>query len=160
MVTSYGKATPGGAAGGYSGGKGNWGSGNAGGKPGGGDRDNNKNNGFKQQRFEIDCKGLKPNTIHKFYYEGVDRGQDCVPVRPKPPGSGQIRPGASLITDAQGRIEFYFYFTIDVEKQVDATNKVKYEAAGNKKFELKAENSSAFVIVPFKESKERKKDNK
>lgn len=107
---------------------------------------------FKQQKFEIDCKGLKPNTVHKFYYEGVDRGQDCIPKRPKPTGSGQIRPGAALVTDSSGQIEFHFYFTIDVEKQVDAENKVKFELAGDKKFELRAENSSAFVVVPFKDN--------
>jgi hypothetical protein len=109
------------------------------------------NKTFKQQKFEIRCTGLKPNTIHKFYYEGVDRAEDCVPHNPKPAGSGAIRPGADLVTDASGTIEFHFYFTIDVEKQVDATNKVKYELAGDKKFELRAENSSAFQIVPFKD---------
>jgi hypothetical protein len=153
MVTSIGAAVPGGAAGGYTGGKGNWG---ASSKPGGGKGKEdsgikNKKRTFKQQKFEIDCKGLKPNTVHKFFYEGVDRGLDCIPKSPKPSGSGQIRPGTPLTTDEKGRIEFHFYFTVDVERQVDAENKVKYELAGDKKFELKAENSSAFVIVPFKD---------
>lgn len=106
---------------------------------------------FKQHKFKVECKGLKPNTVHKFYYEGVDRGQDCIPDNPKPAGAGHIRPGATLITDEKGQIEFHFYFTIDVEKQVDAENKVKFELAGDKKFELRAENSSAFMIVPYKD---------
>lgn len=106
---------------------------------------------FKQQKFHVHCKGLKPNTVHKFYYEGVDRGQDCVPHHPKPSNSGNIAPGSPLVTDEKGHIEFHFYFTIDVEKQVDAENKVKFELAGDKKFELKAENSSAYVIVPYKD---------
>lgn len=127
-------------------------------KPSFGKKDKSSNPGikdkkrcFKQQKFDIECKGLKPNTVHKFYYEGVDRGEDCIPRKPKPSGSGQIRPGATLITDEKGRIDFDFYFTIDVEKQVDAENKVKYELAGDKKFELRAENSSAFVVIPFKD---------
>lgn len=103
----------------------------------------------KQQVFTITCTGMKPNTIHKFYYEGVDRGQDCIPIKPKPAGSSKVKPGANLVTDSTGRIEFHFYFTSSVEKQVDAANKVKYELPGNKKFELIAAGSSASKIVPF-----------
>ena len=114
--------------------------------------------GFKQQRFEIQCKGLKPNTIHKFYYEGVDRGQDCIPQYPKPSGGASVTPGSALVTDSRGEIRFDFLFTLDVEKQVDASNKVKYEVAGNKRFELRAENSTAYKIVPFKD--DRKNDRK
>lgn len=109
----------------------------------------NKQRAFKQQKFHVQCKGMKPNTLHKFYYEGVERGQDCVPHHPKPITGGNVAPGSPLITDEKGHIEFHFYFTIDIEKQVDAENKVKYELAGDKKFELRAENSSAYKIVPY-----------
>jgi len=164
-VTSRGTATPGGASGGYTGGSGNWGasahtSSDPGGKGSGscsssiGSQKNPPKSTstectFKQQIFIIKCTGMKPNTIHKFYYENVDRGVDCIPVNPKPTGSA-IRPGADLKTDAMGNIEFNFYFTLDVEKQVDATNKVKYEVAGDKKFELRATDSTASKIVPMK----------
>lgn len=103
---------------------------------------------FKQQVFNISCTGMKPNTIHKFYYEGVDRGIDCVPVYPKPTGTNVV-PGSELKTDAQGKIDFNFHFTLDVEAQVDLANKTTYEVAGDKKFELRATDSSAFKIVPF-----------
>lgn len=105
-------------------------------------------NTFKQQVFNVKCTGMKPKTIHKFYYEGVDRGVDCIPVRPKP-STGTATLGSPLMTNADGEIEFKFYFTLDVEKQVDASNKVKYEAAGDKKFSLVAEDSSAAKIVPM-----------
>lgn len=103
---------------------------------------------FKQQVFNIVCTGMKPNTIHKFYYEGVDRGIDCIPVYPKPTTTNVV-PGSELRTDAEGKIEFNFYFTLDVEKQVDASNKTVYDVAGNKRFELRATDSSAYKIVPF-----------
>lgn len=103
---------------------------------------------FKQQVFNIVCTGMKPNTIHKFYYEGVERGQDCIPVYPKPT-STNVAPGSQLKTDSEGKIEFNFYFTLDVEAQVDASNKVAFEVAGDKKFELRATDSSAYKIVPF-----------
>lgn len=103
---------------------------------------------FKQQVFNIVCTGMKPNTIHKFYYEGVERNQDCIPVYPKPT-SINVAPGSLLKTDSEGKIEFNFYFTQDVEAQVDASNKVAFEIAGDKKFELRATDSSAYKIVPF-----------
>lgn len=103
----------------------------------------------KPQVFEIVCTGLKPNSVHFFFYENVDRSQDCVPVYPKSTTAGAITLGAPLITDSAGKIQFNFYFTQLVEAQVDATNKVKYELAGDKKFELRTLDSSASKIVPF-----------
>jgi hypothetical protein len=102
---------------------------------------------FKQQVFYIKCTGMKPKTVHKFYYEGVDRGVDCKPIKPKPAGGAQL--GSELKTDDEGTIIFNFYFTLDVEAKVDASNKVKYEPAGDKKFKLVATDSSAAKIVPM-----------
>lgn len=95
---------------------------------------------------------MKPNTVHKFYYEGFDRGVDCVPVNPKPANVSFVKPGTELRTDSSGKIEFNFHFTVEVEKQVDGS-KYKYELAGDKKFELIAVGSSASKIVPFKNYK-------
>jgi hypothetical protein len=103
---------------------------------------------FKQQVFNITCTGMKPNTIHQFFYEGVERGIDCIPVYPKPTGTNVV-PGSELKTDSEGKIEFNFYFTLDVEAQVDLANKTQYEVAGDKRFELRATDSSAYKIVPF-----------
>lgn len=166
-VTSSGAATPGGAAGGYTGGTGNWGSGGGGSAMGGGGKGgtntttstNGKNNKVKaatcrnptitDQVFTVLCTGMKPNAVHKFYYEGVDLSDSCIPVSPKPTNVTTVRYGSPLVTDASGKIEFRFHFTVDVEKQVDATNKVKYELAGDKVFSLVATDSSARKTVPF-----------
>jgi len=101
------------------------------------------------QIFKITCTGMKPSTVHKFYYEGQDLSDKCMPVNPKPPGNAAVRYGAPLITDASGKIEFRFHFTVQIEKQVDAANKTKYELAGDKNFSLEAVDSSANKIVPY-----------
>lgn len=101
------------------------------------------------QVFTITCTGMKPNTVHKFYYEGQDLSAECIPVDPKPSIANAIRTGAPLTTDATGKIVFKFYFTVAIEKKVDAANKTKYELAGNKLFELRATDSTANKIVPF-----------
>lgn len=108
-----------------------------------------RNRTTKQQVFKVVCTGMKPNTVHKFHYEGVDKTNACIPVYPKPPGNSPIGIGHPLKTDATGKIEFNFYFTTDVERQVDIINRTRYELAGNKKFELLAADSSASKIVPF-----------
>ena len=104
-----------------------------------------------EQVFRIVCTGMKPNTVHTFYYEGVDLGSKCRPItRGGPLGSISNRLGDPLKTDETGRIEFDFHFTGQTEQKVDFTNKVRYELAGDKKFELKAADSSASKIVPMK----------
>lgn len=146
-VTSHGRATPGGAAGGYTGGKGNWGSGSTGPEKGGKgganikEPEKEKKPVPSEQVFEVECTGMKPETIHTFYYEGVDSGKYC-----KPKGK---KIGDPIKTDAKGFVQFNFYFTGAVEKAIDISNKVKYELAGDKKFELKATDSSASKVVPM-----------
>lgn len=105
------------------------------------------------QIFKITCTGMKPNTVHKFYYEGQDLSDKCMPVNPKPPGVSAIRYGSPLITDASGKIVFNFHFTVQIEKQVDAANKTKYQLAGDKKFSLEAVNSSANKMVLYARGK-------
>lgn len=149
-VTSHGRAIPGGAAGNYTGGKGNWGSGpiiNGGGGAGEASTKTRTKTKTTSQSFTVKCFGLKPNTVHNFFYEGVDFGKSCLPVYPKPTNAA-VKLGSPLKTDSEGKIEFVFYFNTDVEKTVDG--KKKYELAGDKKFELTAVNSSASKVVPFK----------
>lgn len=105
------------------------------------------------QFFRITCTGMKPSTVHKFYYEGQDLSSSCIPINPKPPGVSAIIPGSPLITDASGKIEFGFHFTVKIEKQVDAANKTKYELAGDKKFSLEAVDSSANKMVLYSRGK-------
>lgn len=104
---------------------------------------------IKSQIFIITCTGMKPDTVHKFYYEGQDLSSECMPIDPKPPGTGHIRTGDPLKTDEGGRIKFAFYFTVKIEKQVDAANKTRYELAGDKKFLLQAVDSTASKMVKY-----------
>lgn len=115
----------------------------------------------KDQVFECIGRGLKPNTVHKFYYENVDRTKDCKQLGAI--GSSGIfnsflsffgtsdngRLGGPLRTDENGYIRFNFYFTAAVEQQVDALNKVGYNLIGDKVFELRAVDSTAKKVVPF-----------
>jgi hypothetical protein len=110
----------------------------------------------KDQRFECVGKGLKPNTIHKFFYENVDRTKDCKQLGSNDQSlrdDGKI--GGPLKTDENGYIRFRFHFTAAVEKEVDALNSVNYNLVGDKLFELRAVDSTAKKVVPFT-----KKDNK
>lgn len=156
-VSSHGAAVPGGAAGGYTGGKGNWGSGisvDRGGGGGSNDRNQKSNNNTrvtpKDQVFECIGRGLKPNTIHKFFYENVDRTKDCKQLGSNNKSSSDDgKLGGPLVTDSNGYIRFNFYFTSAVEKEVDSLNKVNYNLVGDKVFELRAVDSTAKKVVPF-----------
>jgi hypothetical protein len=97
---------------------------------------------LKPIHFEVSCTGLKPDTVHQFFYEGIDVTKYCSQV-------GDIF-SQTLKTDSAGTIKFNFNFTTNVEKYVDGLNKVGYELAGDKKFELRATGSSASKIIPFK----------
>lgn len=104
----------------------------------------------KDQVFECIGRGLKPNTIHKFYYENVDRTEDCRQLGSSAASTGiKGKLGGPLITDESGYVRFNFHFTAAVEKEVDALNKVNYNLIGDKLFELRAVDSTAKKIVPF-----------
>jgi hypothetical protein len=98
---------------------------------------------LKPVHFRVSCTGLKPDTVHQFYYEGIDVTQYCTAV-------GAASGSTTLKTDNTGSITFDFNFTTNVEKYVDGLNKVGYDLAGDKKFELRATGSSASKIIPFK----------
>lgn len=104
----------------------------------------------KDQVFICTGRGLKPNTIHKFFYENVDRTKDCRQLGSNDKSTkddGKI--GGPLKTDDEGTVRFKFHFTAAVEKEVDALNKVNYSLVGDKMFELRAVDSTAKKIVPF-----------
>jgi hypothetical protein len=98
---------------------------------------------LKPIHFTVTCTGLKPDTVHQFYYEGIDVTQYCKAV-------GAASGSTTLKTGNSGSITFDFNFTTNVEKYVDGLNKVGYDLAGDKKFELRATGSSASKIIPFK----------
>jgi hypothetical protein len=94
--------------------------------------------------FKIECKGLKPNTIHKLYYEGIDVSDYCKKIGAPDATSGVLK------TSDSGTITINFNYESDIERYVDGLNEVNYDLAGDKKFELRATGSSASKIIPFK----------
>ena len=70
-----------------------------------------------EQIFNVVVTGLKTNTIHKFFFEGLD-------TTSKTKQTGGVL-GGGLKSDANGRIEFTFYYHPDIE----ATTSVSQSAA-------------------------------
>jgi hypothetical protein len=97
--------------------------------------------------FDVKCTGLKPLTVHNFYYEGIDVSQYCTLIT----STNMALPTTTgLVTDSNGSIEFKFNFKADLLSTVIGLDKTKYTLAGDKKFELKAAGSTASKIVPYK----------
>jgi hypothetical protein len=66
-----------------------------------------------EQVFDIQVTGLRPDTDHKFYIEGVDKTADCKQV-------GRILNGG-LQSDANGELQFSFYYYPSIES-LDVTS--------------------------------------
>jgi hypothetical protein len=83
------------------------------------------------QKFAIAITGLKPNTYHKFMFDGEDQTSKCSQSRTSTTNT------SGLLTDANGSLSFDFYYdagineaTSDVEQQ----NKLAAAKAGTKVF--------------------------
>ena len=61
----------------------------------------------KEQSFEISINGLRPNTTHTFFFEGRDLTSRC-----KQAGTTM---GSGLKTDANGNLQFIFFYYPDIE---------------------------------------------
>ena len=83
------------------------------------------------QKFQIAITGLKPNTYHKFVFDGEDQTSKCAQSRTSTTNT------SGLLTDANGTLNFDFYYdagineaTSDLEQQ----NKLAAAKAGTKVF--------------------------
>ena len=83
------------------------------------------------QKFQISITGLKPNTYHKFMFDGEDQTSKCAQSRTSTTNT------SGLLTDTNGTLNFDFYFdagineaTSDLEQQ----NKLAAAKAGTKVF--------------------------
>ena len=83
------------------------------------------------QKFQIAITGLKPNTYHKFMFDGEDQTSKCAQSRTSTTNT------SGLLTDTNGTLNFDFYFdagineaTSDLEQQ----NKLAAAKAGTKVF--------------------------
>jgi hypothetical protein len=97
------------------------------------------------KNFEIECTGLKPKTIHKFFYEGVDNTSLC---KSDMPGEKNT---TTLKTDSNGKIRFRFALPVEMGEEFRDGPNLKYLIGikGNKQFELKATDSSAKKTILF-----------
>ena len=87
------------------------------------------------QKFEISITGLKPNTYHKFVFDGDDQTSKCSQSRTSTTNT------SGLLTDANGTLNFDFYYdagineaTSDLEQQ----NKLAAAKAGIKVFTVQS----------------------
>lgn len=87
------------------------------------------------QKFDISVSGLKPNTYHKFMFDGEDKTSNCVQYR-----NGTTN-ATGLLADQNGVINFEFYYdagineaTTDFEQQ----NKLATAIAGVKVFTVQS----------------------
>lgn len=92
------------------------------------------------QKFEISATGLKPNTYHKFMFDGEDRTSKCVQFRTSTTNT------SGLLSDENGIINFEFYYdagineaTSDLEQQ----NKLAAAIAGSKIFTIESFDSNS-----------------
>ena len=83
------------------------------------------------QKFQIAITGLKPNTYHKFVFDGEDQTSKCAQSRTSTTNT------SGLLTDTNGTLNFDFYYdagineaTSDLEQQ----NKLAAAKAGTKVF--------------------------
>ena len=87
------------------------------------------------QKFNIAVTGLKPNTFHKFVFDGDDQTSKCAQSRTSTTNT------SGLLTDASGTLNFEFYYdagineaTSDLEQQ----NKLAAAKAGIKLFTIQS----------------------
>lgn len=63
------------------------------------------------QHFMIGVNGLKPNSVHNFFVNGVDKTGECAQI-----GKGI---GSGLMSDSNGNLQFVFYFSIMTDQDID-----------------------------------------
>ena len=102
------------------------------------------NSALKPLSFDIECTGLKPNTKHDFYYQNEKSTSYCKSLM-----NDNNVGSSTLQSDASGVLKFKFQLPVKM-KTSGSTTQI-FEAAGDKLFEVRAVNSSARKLVPFKD---------
>jgi len=83
------------------------------------------------QKFSISATGLKPNTYHKFMFDGEDQTAKCSQTRTSTLNT------SGLLTDANGVLNFDFYFDAGIDEAIsdlEQQNKLAAAIAGTKVF--------------------------
>ena len=87
------------------------------------------------QRFTIAVTGLKPNTYHKFVFDGEDQTAKCAQSRTSTTNI------SGLLTDASGTLNFEFYYDAGIDEatsDLEQQNKLAAAKAGIKVFTIQS----------------------
>ena len=102
------------------------------------------------QKFSISAVGLKPNTYHKFMFDGSDNTSKCVQNR-----SSTINT-SGLLSDANGTLNFDFYYDAGLDEaaltDLEQQNKLISSIVGTKTFYIESNdgNSTASGSIGLK----------
>ena len=94
------------------------------------------------QRFTISATGLKPNTYHKFVFDGEDRTIKCVQNRTSTTNT------SGLLSDANGTINFEFYYDAGIDEattDLEQQNKLAAAVSGIKVFSIQSYDSNSIA---------------
>jgi hypothetical protein len=81
--------------------------------------DNSQGYILNEQQISLTIPGLKPDTQHFFYFDGVNKSSACAPQH------GKI--GSSLFSDENGELNLTFFY----KSSIVATTDVKAKLADN-----------------------------
>lgn len=103
----------------------------------------NKDDDGKQirgRRFEIECHGLKPLTVHRFFFSGIDSTANCfINTHDLKYGDHDYRTANGLLTDTRGKLDLFFHVLWPV-----------HDGGSKKVFSISATDSSASNTVTLK----------
>jgi Domain of unknown function (DUF4815) len=87
------------------------------------------------QKFAISITGLKPNTYHKFMFDGEDKTAKCSQTRTSTTNT------SGLLSDANGTVNFDFYYDAGIDEATsdfEQQNKLGAATAGTKVFKVES----------------------
>ena len=87
------------------------------------------------QKFSISITGLKPNTYHKFMFDGEDKTTKCSQSRTSTTNT------SGLLVDANGTLNFDFYYDAGIDEatsDLQQRNKLAAATAGTKIFSVES----------------------
>lgn len=96
-----------------------------------------------QQKFVISITGLKPNTYHKFVFDGEDKTAKCVQYRTS---TSNV---TGLLSDANGTLTFDFYFDAGIDEatsDLEQQNKLIAAIAGIKEFSVESYDGNSKAV--------------
>ena len=102
------------------------------------------------QKFQISVVGLKPNTLHRFIFDGSDNTSKCLQNRNTTTNT------TGLLSDTNGTLNFDFYYDAGLSEvaltDIEQRNRLAALIAGNKSFTIESNdgNSSSGGAISLK----------